>query len=159
MNIDTKIKKRLSTSNQFYTIDEANMMIPDLDLAFIRIKQMQIQVQNLFKIVKKQGIDFVPSDEKHLLLLQNTLDDESIDVLSSLKLLLSNIQEEINALSDKGCSVTSIEHGIVNWKSKHSSRVIFLSWLHGESKISHWCVNRDDGASRRRPLSELTLDE
>ena len=69
------------------------MMIPDLDLAFIRIKQMQIQVQDLFKVVKKHGIDFVPSDEKQLLLLQGTLDDESINTLSSLKLLLANQQE------------------------------------------------------------------
>lgn len=159
MNIDTKIKAQDIASRQFYTIDEANMMIPDLDLAFIRIKQMQIQVQNLFRVVKKRGIDFVPSDDKQLLLLQNTLDDESIDVLSSLKLLLANIQEEIDNLTDKGCSVASIEKGIVNWQSRHANRTIFLSWSHGERCISHWCLKGDDGASRRRPLSELISEE
>ena len=79
--------------NQYYTLDQVNLMIPDLDLAFIRIKQMQIQVQALFKTVKKRGIDFVPSDDKQLLLLHSTLDEESIDVLSSLKLLLAKIKE------------------------------------------------------------------
>ena len=159
MNIDTKLKTDTGTSTQFYTVDEANMMIPDLDLAFIRIKQMQIQVQDLFKVVKKHGIDFVPNDEKQLLLLQGTLDDESINTLSSLKLLLANIQEEISALSKKGCSVASIDQGMVNWQSKHSDRVILLSWLHGEKAVTHWCDSKDESASRRRPLSELSSQE
>ena len=159
MNIDTKIKAKSSATDRFYSLDDANLMIPDLDLAFIRIRQMQIQVQTLFKTVKKRGIDFVPTDDKQLFLLQSSLDDESIDVLSSLKLLLANIQEEINQLSDKGCSVASIEKGAVNWRFKYENRVIFLSWLHGEKTISHWCANRDDGMSRRRPLSELTLED
>ena len=159
MNIDTKLKTDTSKSTQFYTVDEANMMIPDLDLAFIRIKQMQIQVQDLFKVVKKHGIDFVPNDEKQLLLLQGTLDDESINTLSSLKLLLANIQEEISALSKKGCSVASIDQGMVNWQSKHSDQVILLSWLHGEKSVTHWCDSKDESASRRRPLSELPDQE
>lgn len=155
MSIDTKLKTGPKASAKFYTVDEANMMIPDLDLAFIRIKQMQIQVQDLFKIVKKNGIDFVPNDEKQLILLQETLDDESINTLSSLKLLLANIQEEISTLSKKGCSVASIDQGIVNWQCKHSDRVILLSWLHGEKSVTHWCDSKDDSASKRRPLSEL----
>jgi len=159
MKTEAILKKNLTEATQFYTIDEANMMIPDLDLAFIRIKQMQIQVQDLFKQVKKRGIDFVPNDDKQLLLLHSTLDDESIDVLSSLKLLLANIQEEINMLSDKGCSVASIERGLVSWQCKFSDRVILLSWLHGEKTVSHWCDMKDDSASKRRPLSELSLDE
>ena len=158
MNIDTKITA-VNNQRAILLARRSQYEIPDLDLAFIRIKQMQLQVQTLFKTVKKRGIDFVPNDDKQLLLLQSTLDDESIDVLSSLKLLLSNIQEEINVLSDRGCSVSSIEQGMVNWRYKYSNRVIFLSWLHGEKQVSHWCPNRDDGPSRRRPLSELTLDD
>ena len=42
----------------YYTLEQANDMIPELELIFIRIQQMQIQVQSLFKMVKKQGIDF-----------------------------------------------------------------------------------------------------
>ncbi|HAV93738.1 MAG: hypothetical protein CMF52_08300 [Legionellales bacterium] len=159
MNSDTKTKSKASQSTQYYTVDEANLMIPDLDLAFIRIKQMQIQVQELFKLVKKRGIDFVPSDDKQLLLLHSTLDDESIDVLSSLKLLLANIQEEINALSERGCSVASIDQGLVKWHCKLSDKVVYLSWVHGEKQVSHWCDSLDDSASRRRPLSELTSDD
>ena len=160
MNSDIKTKSKGSQSTQYYTVDEANLMIPDLDLAFIRIKQMQIQVQELFKLVKKRGIDFVPSDDKQLLLLHSTLDDESIDVLSSLKLLLANIQEEINALSERGCSVASIDQGLVKWHCKLPDKVVYLSWVHGEKKqVSHWCDSLDDTASRRRPLSELTSDD
>ena len=159
MDIDTELKKRPAKSTQYYTVDEANLMIPDLDLAFIRIKQMQIQVQDLFRMVKKRGIDFVPNDDKQLLLLHSTLDDESIDVLSSLKLLLANIQDEINTLSERGCSVSSIEQGLVSWQSKHFDRVILLSWLHGEKQVSHWCDGKDDSISRRRPLSELSTTE
>ena len=57
MNIETSTSATQAT--HYYTVDEANLMIPDLDLAFIRIKQMQLQVQDLFKLVKKRGIDFV----------------------------------------------------------------------------------------------------
>ena len=159
MSNDTKTPISSEASSEFYTVDEANMMIPDLDIAFIRIKQMQIQVQDLFKIVKKNGIDFVPNDDKQLLLLQSTLDEDSINTLSSLKLLLANIQDEINALSKKGCSVASIDQGMVNWQSKYSDRVIFLSWLHGEKTVSHFCDKNDDSSSNRRPLSELSNEK
>ena len=157
MNTETPTSATQTT--HYYTVDEANLMIPDLDLAFIRIKQMQLQVQDLFKLVKKRGIDFVPNDDKQLLLLHSTLDDESIDVLSSLKLLLANIQEEINALSKRGCSVASIDQGLVNWQCKLSDKVIYLSWLHGEKQVSHWCDNLEDSTAKRRPLSELSSDE
>ena len=157
MNIETSTSATQAT--HYYTVDEANLMIPDLDLAFIRIKQMQLQVQDLFKLVKKRGIDFVPNDDKQLLLLHSTLDDESIDVLSSLKLLLANIHEEINALSKRGCSVASIDQGLVNWHCKLSDKVIYLSWLHGEKQVSYWCDNLEDSTAKRRPLSELSSDE
>lgn len=157
MNIEIESSKKQAASTQYYTIDQANMMIPDLDLAFIRIKQMQTQIQDLLKVVKKSGVDFVPNDEKQLLLLQNTLDEESIDTLSSLKLLLANMQEEISTISKKGCTITSIDQGVVHWPYKHSNNeVIFLSWLHGETVVNHWCQNKDDKSSKRRPLSDLS---
>lgn len=138
----------------FYTLDEANKMIPELELAFIRIQQMQVQVQNLFKIIKKQGIDFIPRDNKELFLLYETLDDDSTDIISSLKLLLTNIQEEINSLNERGCNVASLEHGRVNWSSVLSGKEVLLSWHLGEQKITHWC-DVDDSSHIRRPISEL----
>ena len=141
----------------YYTLDEANRMIPQLDLAFIRIQQMQFQVQSLFKTIKKQGIDFVPRDNKELLLLYETLDEDSANIISSLKLLLTNIQDELNTLSDQGCNVASLEHGRVNWTCKLPDREVLLSWHWGEQEINYWC-DTDDSKSVRRPLSELEFN-
>ena len=128
-------------------------MIPDLKLAFIRIQQMQIHVQKLFRSIKKQGIDFIPRDNKEFLLLYETLDEDSIDLLSSLKLILSNIQEEILNLNQQGCNVSSIEHGRFNWPCKILDKEILLTWHVGEKKVTHWCdLNKKN---ERKPLSEL----
>jgi len=144
----------ISDEKLYYTLEQANDMIPELELIFIRIQQMQIQVQSLFKMVKKQGIDFIPRDNKELFLLYETLDEDSTDTISSLKVLLTNIQDEINRLSDKGCNVSSLEHGRVNWACKLPDREVLLSWHIGEQQITHWC-DADDTKYIRRPLSEL----
>lgn len=150
---DEAIDQKLYT-----TLAEANSMIPQLELAFIRIQQMQVQVQSLFKIIKKQGIDFIPRDNKELLLLYETLDEDSSNIISSLKLLLTNIQDELNALNEQGCNVASLEHGRVNWACKLPGREVLLSWHWGEQQVDYWC-DTDDSGNKRRPISELSTGE
>ena len=143
---------RLSTQNmqKYYSLDEANQMIPSLQMAFIRIHQMQTQIHVLFKRIKSLGIDFSPGD--NVLLMNDTLDEESIDTLSSVKVLLANIQREISSLQNQGCSVSSIEKGSVCWPFQLSEREVMLSWRIGETQVSHW---QEDEEHDRRPLSEL----
>ncbi len=137
-----------------YTIDEANEMIPELDKFFIRIQQMQKQIQELIREHKKAGIDYIPKNEKELLLLHETLDDEAIDTVTSLKVLLANIQDEISALSSRGCNVASIDQGKVCWPSKLLDKEVLLSWHIGEKKVAYW-LDADDSSRTRRPISEL----
>ena len=47
----TETKVPAPEDKQYYTLEQANRMIPELELIFIRIQQMQIQVQSLFKMV------------------------------------------------------------------------------------------------------------
>ena len=147
-----------SPSLAHYTVAEANKMIPELETFFIRIQQMQLQIQMLFKELRKTGIDFIPKNEKELLLLHETLDDEAIDTVSSLKVLLANIQDEISALSSRGCNVANIEQGKVCWPCRHLDKEVLLSWHVGETKIGFW-LYADDKGKIRRPISELSSQE
>ena len=140
------------------TIDEANRMIPELQLFFIRIQQMQLQIQRYFKELKNTGIDFIPKNDKELLLLHETLDDEAVDTVSSLKVLLANIQDEIKKLSNRGCNVASIDQGKVCWPCKHLDKDVLLSWHVGEKEINYW-QDANDTSKLRRPLSELTTSD
>ena len=139
-----------------YTIDEANKMIPELQTFFIRIQQMQGQIQDLIRELKKTGIDVIPKNEKELMLLHETLDEEAIDTVTSLKVLLANIQDEISLLSNRGCNVASIDQGKVCWPSKHMDKEVLLSWHYGEKSVAYW-LDADDSNYVRRPISELMV--
>ena len=141
------------TEKTHYTLQEANQMIPELQLAFIRIHQMQSQIQSLFKHIKSMGIDFIPKDNRELMMLHDSVDEGAIDLLSSVKVLLANIQNEVNTLNRKGCNVSSIENGAVCWPTQLSDRSVMFSWQVGESRITHW---QEDEDNDRRPLSELS---
>ncbi|MEC8383076.1 MAG: DUF2203 family protein [Pseudomonadota bacterium] len=143
-----------SDTSDYYTISEANKMIPELKLVFIRIQQMQYQVQSLFKELKRLGVDFIPKDEKELLLLSQSLNEDSLDIVSSLRILLKNIQEEIQSLSNRGCNIASIDQGKVCWPCRIKNKEILLSWHIGEKQIQYW-LNTNDKSKIRRPIEEL----
>ena len=84
----------------------------------------------------------------------SSYDQDSLDTVSSLKIMLSTVQEEIDYLKSNGCYLTNIEKGTVHWHSKFEQKDIVLSWTQGEEEDCHWHLSKHD-FNNRKPYSSI----
>ena len=119
-------------SNKIFTVEEINNLIPMVEDAFYRLLQMNAQINTIINQLKSQ--DIILSDS----IVINSLsykDEDSINNLSSLKVLLTAIQDEITFISNKGGTIPNIDEAIVNWNGKIDEDNIIFSWKLGDKQI------------------------
>ena len=85
-----------ATDETFYSIKEANSLIPKLSLLFIQIQHMQALIQGNFAVVKRKNMDFSNNYDKLVRAYEKKADEEAIDAISSIKLLITHIQQQIS---------------------------------------------------------------
>ncbi|MBT4884523.1 MAG: DUF2203 family protein [Legionellales bacterium] len=119
-------------SNKIFTVEEINNLIPMVEDAFYRLLQMNAQINTIINQLKSQ--DIILSDS----IVINSLsykDEDSINNLSSLKVLLTAIQDEITFISNKGGTIPNIDEAIVNWNGKIDEDNIIFSWKLGDKQV------------------------
>lgn len=136
--------------NKVFLVDEIDSMIPDIEKSFYRLLQMNALVNHIINKLKYSDIilnDSISLDN------MGYQDDDSINNLSSLKVLLSGIQSEVNFIASKGGVIQNIDDAIVTWNGKTDDENIIYSWKMGEKRISFF---QDKNKSRNRvPLRKL----
>ena len=135
-------------TKKIYTLTEANNMIPSFEIAFRRIFQMNHQISLLLHQLKLNKIDpnIIYINKNH------DYDEETIDAITSIKVLLSTIQKEVDYLQEQAIEVKNIEKGLVSLTSKIGKKEITLCWKVGEPQISQW----HDKGNNKKPIAELT---
>ena len=119
-------------NNKIFTVEEINNVIPMVEEAFYRLLQMNAQINAIINQLKSQ--DIILSDS----IVINSLsykDEDSINNLSSLKVLLSAIQDEITFISNKGGTIPNIDEAIVNWNGKIDEDNIVFIWKLGDKQV------------------------
>lgn len=141
-------------SQRYFSVDEANAMIGELERAFGRIAQMKIQVRVTYERLDEAGFapagddfDPVPAD----------VGADVINDLTTLRTLIDALKSEVNALKDAGCMIKNIDEGIVDWHARTGGREVFLCWKLGEKQIAFW-HDPEAGFAGRRPISEFFED-
>lgn len=132
---------------KFYGLAEANQLVPQLSHAFIRLFQMNHQLHQLMRYVKENNLLI---DKNHLE-LDDSMDEDTLDTLSSIKILLTRIQKDVDALQAHGIKIKSLEHGIVNIPAKHGDDEFNFYWEVGDNSIVSWL----DQNKAKRCVTEL----
>ena len=132
---------------KYFRLDEANELVPQLSSAFVRLYQMNHQLHQLLRIVKEQNILI---DKNHLE-IDESMDDDTLDMLSSIKILLTRIQKDIDAVQKHGITIKSLEQGIVNIPARVGEDEFNFYWEVGEQMIHSWL----DQNKSKRCVSEL----
>nr|MCH9670693.1 DUF2203 domain-containing protein [Gammaproteobacteria bacterium] len=81
-------------------------------------------------------------------------DADTIDELSTLKLLIGGVRQEVAALVNVGCVVKQIDNGVVDWYALKDGREVFLCWRLGEKRVGYW-HELEMGYRERRSVAEL----
>lgn len=136
---------------RYFTVEEANQMIPFLEDAFTRALQMRHQIGDIMQLLEL--VDAAPERDD----FEINLPDASPAVIhnrATLKALMLAVQDELTKIEATGCLVKNLEHGLVDWFAKKGGRDVFLCWRMGEKEVLFWHDTRD-GFRGRRPIDEL----
>ena len=142
----------LEQNRQYFTVAEANAMIPDLESAFMRILQMRGQIETIRERLERAGLSVEEEEEPDVLAAE--LNPALAGQKATMRGLIEVVENEIASLHARGCLVKGLDPALVDWYAKRDGEDIFLCWKLGEEKIEWWHGIRD-GFQGRRPVSEL----
>jgi len=135
---------------KFFTLDEANDLVPHLESMFSRIfglndvlKKMNIDIKDLFDIWGNEIMEGRNPD--HFLYLERLQKQDS---------LMSAIKNEVAQIQALGLEVKDIKNGLVDFLHDNDGEIVFLCWRYGEKRVQYWhpC---DGGFTGRRRIEEL----
>lgn len=139
-------------SRQYFTVEQANAMLPELKNALVMLYQLHLHIKATFAELDDLG--FAPESDQ----FDVEVDDAEHDVLqhrAALRGLIDTMRNELEELHERGCVVKDIDTGTVGWYANHPAEgEIFLSWQMGEPEVAHW-HHLQGGDIRRRSLQEL----
>jgi hypothetical protein len=131
---------------RFFTVEEANALVPSLEIEFGRIARIRAELAPLIRSLGgAEAAVGVLQDESALPWGQ----EDEADLLRRLAAEITGAIERVNSL---GCLVKDIELGLVDFYALQDDEPVFLCWQFGEPGVSHWHA-LDEGYSSRRPLS------
>lgn len=114
----------MSIKNKFFSVEEANGLIPQL---LIDIPRIQI----LMKSLVDEYLDINKAREKAQL---NGGSMQGADYLNCV-LKINYLTDE---LESKGCVLKGIEHGLVDFPSLRDGKEVYLCWKNPEQRIEYW---------------------
>ncbi len=135
---------------RFFTVEEANALVPALEIEFGRIAQVRSELAPLIRALG--GADVAVS------VLQETKPAPPGREAEAQRLreLAAQITAAVERVNELGCLVKDIEMGLVDFNALKDDEPIFLCWQFGEPAIAHWHA-LDEGYSGRKPLDGVSL--
>lgn len=137
---------------QYFTVAQANRMIPMVEKSVQRIHQIHNRIHMIFKQLQEKG--YSVSENYNIDVEFEKREHNSLNEFIDLKMLIEALRDELMNLAKHGCLVKDIEMGIVDWYAKLEDRDIFLCWKLGEKEVSQW-HEVDNGFADRQPISVL----
>ncbi len=138
-------------NRRYFTVSEANRMIPELESRFGRMLQLHAQIRAAYDRLDEAG--FAPEEEDFDISPVNA-DVKVTRDLAELRALMDALRTDLEALHREGCIVKDIGSGLVDWYAEKDGREVFLCWKLGEKSVNFW-HELEAGFAGRRPLSEL----
>jgi hypothetical protein len=141
------------SERQYYTLDEANAMVPWLEQCFARILQLRSQMRGLYSTLESLG---QRPDPDSLLRSSGSDAADGLDVVrarSTFVGLMELMQEELLAIQNEGVEVKDLDTGLCDfWSTSVVPGVeVYLCWRYGEKRITHY-HEPHTGFAGRKPV-------
>jgi hypothetical protein len=136
----------MENAERYFTVAEANALLPQIEAILDRLAELYDEVANLFAEFNQSGIP--PREE------DGSPDDpeEIREKRARLRDLASDLQEGINEINALGCVLKDLESGLVDFLSRRAGRTVYLCWRRGEPEVAWW-HDLESGYQGRRPIS------
>ena len=131
---------------RYFTVDEANALVPRLESAFGRIVRLRSELQVVGAQLMKLG---EPTDASSLRRSDGTVEAQA--ARGRARGLLEALTEEIEVLQEIGVQIKDLDGGLCDFVAQREGREVLLCWKFGEKHIAYW-HELDTGFSGRRPI-------
>jgi hypothetical protein len=133
--------------SRFYSIDEANETLPEVDRILAALRDQRVELIAL----RDRVVAASPPDEE-------TMPAGAAEQVRLLRLgmqgLIDQMQAGVARLVELDITLRDISTGLIDFPALVTGRPIWLCWRLGEKDIEFWHPH-DEGYDSRRPLSEL----
>lgn len=141
----------MSEAPRLFTLEEANGLVPTLQMEFGRVARLRAELAPL--------IESVGGAEAAVEILQKGKQpprgrEAQAERLRRVAAEITAAVERVNAL---GCLVKDLDMGLVDFFSMQGTDPVFLCWQFGEPAITHWHAV-DEGFSGRRPIEGAEVE-
>lgn len=130
----------LATDARFFSLEEANRMLPLVRRIVEDILTQWRQLEPLIARWQGLGGELREADAARELKAELDARAEAVDAL-------------VAELHELGCQFKGFQEGLVDWYSLYAGRPVFLCWKHGEGEIGWW-HQADAGFAGRQPILE-----
>lgn len=135
-------------SERLFTVDEANALIPALELHFGTVMQLRAQLRDAYQTLEDLGESPAPQT-----LLRKDGSAELVAARGRFRAMMEALTEELTAIEETGATVKDLDLGLCDFLGRCEGRQVWLCWQYGEKSIGYW-HELDAGFSARRPLSD-----
>jgi hypothetical protein len=136
----------MADETKYFTVDEANALIPELELRFGKVMLLRAQLRGAYQELERAGE--TPGAET----LQRTDgSDELVRLRGRFRGLLEALTEELHAIEGTGVTVKDLDIGLCDFLGVVAGRDVWLCWQYGEKRVTHF-HDLDAGFSGRQPL-------
>jgi hypothetical protein len=123
--------------SRYFTVEEANALIPELTMLIERIRLIKAEVTS--NIVELEAV------------VNKARANGGYGKGTTYLSKITRFYDYLNQIEEMGCLLRDIDLGIVDFPSIHDGRVVYLCWKLGEERVSFW-HEVDAGFAGRKPI-------
>jgi hypothetical protein len=133
---------------QFYSIDDANAALPDVERILLDLRDQREELIRLRDRVVEAQAGTGPA-------AGGTTTADTRTLRLRMQFLVDQMQAGVTRLVDRDVTLREIEGGLIDFPALVNGRQVWLCWRLGEGEIGWW-HEIDDGFAGRRRLVDLT---
>lgn len=139
-----------STTPKYFTVDEANELVPQL--AHLMGQQMKLlgEIENLVRLL---SAELGPLDEARI--KPSETDTPMVrERKNALNRAVQTYRDRWSRVEETGAIVKDPRLGLVDFYAQMDGETVLLCWQYGEEEIGFWHPV-DEGFASRKPLHDL----
>ncbi len=132
--------RRLKQPDKLFTLEEANQSLPRLRDILAEMRRIRREVAGL-----QARIDIEEMTGGFGARYREATDP----LFARIQDLVEVFQGLMDRLAGEGCLLKDLEKGLVDFYSIRGGDIVFLCWMEGEERITHWHALQEGFAGRR----------
>ena len=132
---------------RYFSIDEANHLIPQLREELSELRRMQHQARRKYEEMRDIREVGYRSDGNLIMLSDYQETKKLFDGI------VADANRVLTAINQRGCRVTDVEAGLIDFPAQVDGAQVYLCWRKDEEEVGYY-HGLDEGYAGRRPLPQ-----